>query len=398
MFYHSKKVSSMLFVFRVKRGFMSNNTCVDTKHFDRVVIGGGLFGVYASLVLAKRGFSVCLVEQGAQLLSRASMVNQARLHSGLHYPRSLDTAINSLEYCERFRKEFPTALMDFEHIYGISRYSSKTNGDDFSNFIRRLGADAQEISQTKYFQDSAVSHAFRVNEPTFDTLELRRIFSSQLEDSPNISVQLNAQMIGGTVSADKSELILSNGHKIMTNGLVLAAYAGLNGIRKVLGLEILPLTFEIADVHLVETSLDLRNKGFTVMDGPFWSMMPFGNSNLSSLTSVGLTPVERSTNLPIFDCQSNRTDCTPSGLADCNTCDFKPFSNFDHILQQMSLHLRNNLAIRKAGRLTTIKAVLSSSEIDDSRPTLIQKEINAEVWTIFSGKITTFFDIEGGIT
>jgi hypothetical protein len=102
--------------------------------------------------------------------------------------------------------------------------------------------------------------------------------------------------------------------------------------------------------------------------------------------------------LPIFTCQTKRRECVPSGLADCNSCDFRPTSNFDHILQQMSLHLKNANQFRKSARLTTVKAVLTSSEVDDSRPTVIQKEVDCDVWTIFSGKVTTLFDIEEGLS
>ena len=38
----------------------------------------------------------------------------------------------------------------------------------------------------------------------------------------------------------------------------------------------------------------LKNTGITVMDGPFFSLMPFGQTGLHSLTSVTFTPHETS--------------------------------------------------------------------------------------------------------
>lgn len=369
-----------------------------TEHFERIVIGGGLFGSFSALTLAKRGLRVCLVEQGSELLQRASFVNQARLHTGLHYPRSLDTAQESIIYHEKFRNSFPTAVKDFDQIYAISRYSSKTSGEEFLKFINRLGIKVQEIPQTTYFHKSTISHAFRVEEPTFDIEELRKILKKQINDSPNITVRLDSKVIGGSIGDSVSTIQLDSGHVLSAGGLIIAAYAGINGIRELLGLVRMPLIFELADIHLGLVPPSLKNVGFTVMDGPFWSIMPFGNSNFSSLTSVGLTPLEKSSGLPIFSCQTKRSDCAPSGLADCNSCDFRPTSNFEHIQQQVSLHLKDPIQFHNTGRLTTVKTVLTSSEVDDSRPTLIQKEKNLDVWTIFSGKITTFFDIEEGLS
>lgn len=367
------------------------------EYFDRVVIGGGLFGAYAALILSKRGYRVCLLEQGSELLGRASFINQARLHTGLHYPRSLDTAQESIIYFEKFRNSFPTAVRDFDQIYAISRYSSKTSGEEFLGFIQRLGIKVEEIPQTTYFHKSTVSHAFRVEEPTFDTKELRKILHAQIDCSLNITVQLNSKVIGGSIGDSVSTIQLDNGHVLSAGGIVIAAYAGINGVRELLRLERLPLSFEIADIHLGLVPPSLKNIGFTVMDGPFWSMMPFGHTNYSSLTSVGLTPLEKSRGLPIFSCQSKRDDCVPSGLADCNSCNFRPTSNFEHVQQQVSIHLKESIGFHNNVRLTTVKTVLTSSEVDDSRPTLIQKEKISNVWTIFSGKITTIFDIEEGL-
>jgi hypothetical protein len=349
-------------------------------------------------VLARKGYQVCLVEQGPEILSRASFVNQARLHTGLHYPRSLDTARESLAYYERFRKTYPTAVRDFEQIYAISRYGSKTSGPDFLNFINRLGVEVERIEPSLYFKESSVTDAFRVEEPTFDTLELRSIFLKEIEQTSKITILLDTQVIGGEITSAKSIIQLNNGDELITDGLVIAAYAGINGLRKALGLEIMPLRFEIADVHLGKLPPHMRDIGFTVMDGPFWSMMPFGNSEYSSLTSVGLTPLEKSKDFPVFNCQVHRSDCTPSGLADCNRCAFKPLSNFEHMLQQMTLHLKSSIEFRWVKRLTTVKSILTSSEVDDSRPTVIRKEECFNVWTVFSGKITTIFDIEECLT
>ena len=365
------------------------------KEFDRVVIGGGLFGCYSALLLAKRGHRVALVEQSVGLLTRASYVNQARLHTGLHYPRSLLTAMEAFEYYEIFRNRFPSAVRDFSQIYAIAKHNSKTSGEDFAHFINRLGVSTEEIENDQWFHPDAVARVFKVEEPSFDALELRKLLSQEIKSTPSISLLLNTAVIGGSTENGEIFLELNNRTRINAGGLVIAAYAGTNGIRESLKLLPLPLMFELAEIILGAVRPDYENLGFTVMDGPFWSLMPFGHSGKSTLTSVGLTPIERAVGNPAFSCQSKREGCEPKNLADCNSCAVRPASGFEHQIQQMSIFLKDVSFFKPTGSLVTVKSVLASSEVDDARPTLIHKEMDALIWTVFSGKVSTLFDLEG---
>ena len=49
-------------------------------NIDYVVLGAGIYGLYTSYLLLKKGFSVAVVEADDKLFSRASYVNQARVH------------------------------------------------------------------------------------------------------------------------------------------------------------------------------------------------------------------------------------------------------------------------------------------------------------------------------
>lgn len=365
--------------------------------YDRVVIGGGLFGAYSSLILGRLGHTVLLVEQASELMSRASFVNQARLHTGLHYPRSILTARESLQYYRKFRERFPSTVFDFQQIYAISSRNSKTSAHDFQVFVNRLGLDFEVIDPDAYFNPGTVELALRVEEPTFDAQILRKQILIEIESEPNIELCLKTAVIGGKLSSSGSSLSLSSGSTIETDGIVIATYAGINSIRRSLGLEDLPLSFELAEIILGSVSPEMVGIGFTVMDGPFWSMMPFGDSGSVSLTSVGITPLRKTRSLPVFQCQSLRTGCTPMSLSDCNTCHVKPFSGVAHQVQQMNLFMKSQSFFNPTKSLLTVKSTLNTTEVDDARPTLIQKEPDAKVWTVFSGKVSTLFDLEGAL-
>lgn len=59
------------------------------------------------------------------MILRATYVNQARVHQGYHYPRSISTAMKSAGYFERFNKDYAFCInKEFEQIYATSsKYS-----------------------------------------------------------------------------------------------------------------------------------------------------------------------------------------------------------------------------------------------------------------------------------
>lgn len=362
------------------------------------MVGGGLFGCYAAILLAERGHDVVLIEQDTTLLGRASFVNQARLHTGLHYPRSLLTATEALTHYRTFRTRWPTAVRDFLQIYAVATHNSRTTGSDFAAFIGRLGLPTDEVDPERWFRTGTVSRAFAVEEPAFDAGVLRRMLTEDIADRPNITVRLGATVTGGSVGSASSVVELDHGETIEVDGVVLAVYAGTNALRTALGLARLPLTFELTEVILGHVTPELRDVGFTVMDGPFWSLMPFGHGDQVTLTSVGLTPLRRSAGEATFSCQSHRPNCTPLHLRDCTTCPVRPLSTVAHQQQQMAAFLTSASAFTPTGSLLTVKAVLTATEVDDARPTLVHKENDANVITVLSGKVSTLFDLDEDLT
>jgi glycine/D-amino acid oxidase-like deaminating enzyme len=161
------------------------------------VIGGGVFGCFAAVVLAELGHSVVIIEQESELMKRASFNNQARLHTGLHYPRSLLTAQESLTGYHKFRKRYGEAVSDFTQIYAISRQNSTTQAPDFGSFINRLGVSVEEVDVDKWFNSGSISQAFRVDEPTFDSAILREMLLEEIANYQDISLVFNNAVVGG---------------------------------------------------------------------------------------------------------------------------------------------------------------------------------------------------------
>ena len=104
---------------------------------DKIIIGAGLYGLYAALFCAKRGQTVIVLEQENAPFTRATYINQARVHMGYHYPRSLSTAMKSAGYFKRFTEEYDFCIhSEFQQIYATSSHFSWTDAKEFSKFCQ----------------------------------------------------------------------------------------------------------------------------------------------------------------------------------------------------------------------------------------------------------------------
>ena len=59
---------------------------------DKIIIGAGLYGLYAAQKCGAAGQRVLVLERDPAPFMRATYINQARVHMGYHYPRSYSSA------------------------------------------------------------------------------------------------------------------------------------------------------------------------------------------------------------------------------------------------------------------------------------------------------------------
>src|SRR5690606_32686849 len=120
--------------------------------YDYLIIGGGIFGCYAALYLSRKGYRVALIEKEKELFKKASIVNQARLHGGYHYPRSVATARMSDDNKKRFTEEHKDFInFSFEKYYAIDKYSSLTDAAQFERFCQFLDIRCERVYDHSLF-------------------------------------------------------------------------------------------------------------------------------------------------------------------------------------------------------------------------------------------------------
>lgn len=357
--------------------------------YDKIIIGAGLYGVYSALICVKKGQKILILECDKISFSRATYVNQARVHQGYHYPRSISTALKSAGYFERFNRDYAFCInKEFEQIYATSTEYSWSNGKQFKDFCRAANIPCEELNPNNFFKSNMCDGAFRTREYTYDALILREYLLEELKKyTSNVEIQYSVKISGIDKESDRYIINTEGGAKYSSGYILNATYAGTNQILDMLGFEKFKIKYELCEIILCNVNDKLKGLGITVMDGPFFSIMPFGKTGYHSLTSVTFTPHTTSyEELPTFSCQERSDDyCTKYRLGNCNNCPARPVTAFPYMDHLARKYMRNEYTFSYDKSLFSMKPILMSSELDDSRPTFV---------SVLSGKINTVYDLD----
>lgn len=374
------------------------------KQYDKIIIGAGLYGMYAANFCAEKGQHVLVLEYDYAPFQRATYINQARVHMGYHYPRSLTTAVKSAGYFRRFVEDFGFCIHDcFEQIYATSDQFSWTSAEQFQEFCRAAEIKCEEVAASKYFNPGMCDGAFLTQEYTYDAKILQKYYEDKLLEHAGVDFIFNAR-IQRIIKADKKFLVeMADGSSYESSYVLNATYASVNqiidkleGIQK----ELFGIKYELCEIILCKPSDMLKNTGITVMDGPFFSIMPFGKTGMHSLTAVTFTPHVTSYDVePTFSCQEGLDkegmQCTPEYLGNCSECPHKPETAWPYMAHLADKYLKPEYAYSYVQSLYSMKPILKSSEVDDSRPTAIKVMSREPVFvSVLSGKINTVYDLD----
>ena len=369
--------------------------------YDKIIIGAGIYGLYAALQCGKKGENIIVLEKEAEAFKRATYINQARVHMGYHYPRSISTATKSANYFDRFNKDFDFSILkDFDQIYATSTNFSWTNAKQFKTFCKNANIKCEELASSKYFKDGMCDGCFLTKEYTYDAQILKNYFLKEIKKYNNIKIQYNVD-IKEIKKKNKFYEITTENEKYLSSFVLNATYGSVNQILEMLGFEHFKIKYELCEIILCTVSEKFKNVGITVMDGPFFSIMPFGKTGYHSLTAVAFTPhVTSYDSLPTFECQKEankicKNYCTPYKLGNCNECPAKPKSAWPYMANLAKKYLKEEFDFKYVKSLYSMKPILLASEIDDSRPTVIKKFTeNPTFISVLSGKINTVYDLD----
>jgi glycine/D-amino acid oxidase-like deaminating enzyme len=351
---------------------------------DAVVVGGGFFGCMTALELRRRHRHVVLLEQGTDLLRRASYHNQARVHHGYHYPRSLRTALRSRINFPRFVRQFDFCIeRSFDKYYAVARQFSKVTARQFRTFFEQIRAPLHPAPDAvrRLFNGELIEEVFRVTEYAFDAVRLREWLRQRLDEAA-IDVRLRHDALRVRAYPQDQLLLTVQTHEGQTELLARevfnCTYAQINRLLSGSRLPLIALAQEWTEIALVSVPEPLSNLGITVMCGPFFSVMPFPPRRLHSLSHVRYTPHAA--------WSERERDCQPRELPRS--------SHFAWMLRDAARFLPILRDCRYVDSLWEIKTVLPRSEWDDSRPILFQRHHGlANLHCVLGAKIDNIFDL-----
>lgn len=358
--------------------------------YDAIILGGGFYGVAIAIHLRQhRGVKrILLVEQEPSLLNRASRFNQARVHNGYHYPRSLVTAFRSRINLPRFVRDWPDAVRnDFQKVYAIGRRHSKVTAKQFERFCREIGAPIEPAprSLNRLFEPKLIEASYLVQEYAFDVNRLQSWAMAELQ-SHNVEVRTSTcatEVLRDEAGSLRVVLVGPKGEsKSCTSPLVLnCTYSGLNQLGGEFPLLQLKLKHEIAEMALLEMPPQLAKLGITVMDGPFFSAMPYPARGLHTLSHVRFTPH--------MHWEDDRGVDPYERLAT-----YHKDTRVDRMVRDVARYMPAISGARHVESIFEVKTVLTKSEGDDGRPIVFERHGNLPgCYSVLGGKLDNIYDI-----
>ncbi|PKG93987.1 D amino acid oxidase (DAO) family protein [Pseudomonas sp. Choline-3u-10] len=357
---------------------------------DAVIIGGGFYGAAIAVYLAKqRGLKrILLIEREPALLMRASYNNQARVHNGYHYPRSFTTAYRSRVNLPKFVRDWPLAVrQDFTKLYAIARRNSKVTAKQFERFCREIGADIQPADPVSraLFEPRLIEDVYMVEEYAFDTTQLASWAERELKESGvevHYHTQVTAISKGALMPLQVVAEMKQGSHQVIGCRYVFnCTYSGLNQFKgDFLGVST-GLKQEITEMALIQMPASLNGLGITVMDGPFFSMMPFPARGLHTLSHVRYTPHLHWNDQQGIDPYEKLRN-------------YERDTRMDRMLRDVGRYIPEVLKSKHIDSLFEIKTVLMKNEGDDGRPILFEK--HAELpgcYSVLGSKIDNIYDV-----
>jgi voltage-gated potassium channel Kch len=228
------------------------------------VAGAGIYGATAAIRLAERGHQVTLFDP-LGVMRAASAINQYRVHSGYHYPRSPETITETLEARREFIEAFaPAIVRNSRHYYAIPRDGSRTCPQEYEQIMRSQGLPLHAC-RPEWMNFKYIDQCYEVGENIYDPDLLRSVIELRLDA---LTIKLEQRVFSREMRGDYD--------------FVVWATYGMGASRDIFKIA----KYQVAEKILIALPAALQGIALVVVDGPFTAFDPYGSTRHSLFGSA----------------------------------------------------------------------------------------------------------------
>jgi hypothetical protein len=323
------------------------------------IAGAGIYGATAAIRLAEHGHQVELFDP-LGILRAASAINQYRVHSGYHYPRSPATIQETLTAREEFISAFgPAVVRKSRHYYAIPRENSRTSPENYESVMREHGL-ALRPCRPDWMNFEFIDRCYEVDENIYDPEVLRSLVETRLSE---LQVKFDQRAFPYEQRPDYD--------------FVVWATYGMGPSRNVFKIA----KFQVAEKILIELPVELRGIALVVVDGSFTAFDPYGGSHNSLFGSAKHTNHWTTT---------DAAEPLPEPYRSImNGAEFIPFAEtrFEGMRADAALAVPAAKGAKYIGSRFTMRVVEDNPQ-QDRRILYVQDGLPGEIH-IFSGKVVS---------
>ena len=233
------------------------------------------------------------------------------------------------------------------------------------------------------FNSRTIDRVYLTQESQFNADLLRAIMIERLREAA-VEVHLCAEVQSVTPGEDFIKVQIESGgesREVRADLAFNCTYSRLQTTLRGTSEPTLGLKHEITEMVLMEPPRELAGLGVTVMDGPFFSFMPFPPRGLHALSHVRYTPHLDWTE----DCETDPYQRLGG---------YKGLSRADRMVRDAARYLPGIARGRPVETLREVKTVLKRNEGDDGRPILLHRGgAHGRLFSVLGGKIDNVYDI-----
>ncbi|GHW73687.1 D amino acid oxidase [Vibrio cholerae] len=266
--------------------------------------------------------------------------------------------------------------------------NSKVTANQFERFCNDIGAKIApaEASLKRLFEPKLIENVFLVEEYAFDAKKLAEWAVSNL-DKADIEVRYSTRARSIFRSQSTKTLTVEiesmSGvvESIDSRYVFNCTYSGLNQISGDYPGTQTGLKQEVTEMALMKVPPELEDIGVTVMDGPFFSIMPFPARGLHTLSHVRYTP---------HFSWNDEKGIDPYKKLNA----YERATRVDWMTRDVGRYLPSVKKASYVDSLFEVKTVLQKNESDDGRPILFEKHGDLPgCYSILGGKIDNIYDV-----